>query len=67
MFKFNLETFKNESISTKHSNYWDVSRVLLEKIEGNSYLVNKEKHNKYLVDNPFVAKKRGINLYVSEP
>ncbi len=65
MFKFNLEMFKKESISTKESNFWDVSRVLLEKIEGQSYLGNKERHNTYLAGNPFVAKKRGINLYAS--
>ena len=65
MFKMNLEIFKKESIDTKDSNFWDVSRVILDKIEGTSYLKNKEKHNVYLADNPFVAKKRGINLYVS--
>ena len=43
-------------------NVWDVSRVLLEKIEGPSYLQNKEKQNAYLVKHPYVAKKLNINI-----
>ena len=33
------------------------------KIEGASYVSNKEKHNDYLWFHPYVAKKRFINLY----
>ena len=33
------------------------------KIEGASYVSNKEKHNDYLWLHPYVAKKRFINLY----
>ena len=54
MFKANLEIFKKGCNTCSESNFWDVSRVLLEKIEGPSYLESKKKHNAYLIDNPFV-------------
>ena len=63
MFKANLENYKKECDSISECNFWDVSRIVLDKIEGPSYLDSKEKHNSYLVDNPYVAKKRNINLY----
>jgi len=63
MFKANLENYKKNCDSISECNFWDVSRIVLDKIEGPSYLDNKEKHNSYLVDNPYVAKKRNINLY----
>ena len=44
-------------------NFWDVSRVLLDKIEGPSYIYSKDRHNEYLRNNPFVAKKRCINTF----
>ena len=62
MFKANLESYKKQCISIDESNFWDVSRVLLEKIEGTSYLQSKEKHNAYLMENPYVARKRNINI-----
>ena len=65
MFKMNLETYKRQCINSMESNFWHVSEVLLEKIEGPTYLANKEKHNKYLRENPYVAKKRLINLFSS--
>ena len=30
---------------------------------GHNYILNKEIHNEYLKSNPFVAKKKFINLY----
>ena len=62
MFKANLESFKKGCISINENNFWDVSRILLEKIEGPSYLQNKEKQNDYLVKHPYVAKKLNINI-----
>ena len=44
-----------------YSNFWDVSRILLEKIKGPSYLHSKEKQNEYLVKHPYVAKKLDVN------
>ena len=34
-FKINLDKFKKESIHTDNDNYWEVSRIILDKIEGN--------------------------------
>ena len=62
MFKLNLESYKKESICYNENDYWNVSEVLLEKIEGPSYLKNKVKHNEYLLKHPYVAKKQSINL-----
>ena len=63
MFKANLESFKKECIKSTDCNFWEVSRILLDKIEGPSYVHNKERHNEYLVDHPYVAKKKNINIY----
>ena len=62
IFKINLEKFKKCSMQELRGNYWDVSDTVLEKIEGPSYLKGKEKHNEYLRNNPWVARKRGINI-----
>ena len=62
MFKANLESFKKGGRCIYESNLWDVSGTLLEKIEGPSYLQNKEKQNDYLVKNPYVARKLNINI-----
>ena len=43
-------------------NFWEVSDLVLSKIEGNKYLENKEKHVKFLIQNPSVAKRKGINI-----
>ena len=43
--------------------FWNVSNEVLVRIEGASYVSNKEKHNDYLWFHPYVAKKRFINLY----
>ena len=65
MFKANLENLKKDSSTCSESNFWDVSRVLLDKIEGPSYVESKERHNAYLIENPYVARKRNINTYRS--
>ena len=65
-FKVRLEGFKKEMISKNSVNdfyFWNVSNEVLGKIEGPSYLSNKETHNEYLWFHPFVAKKRFVNLY----
>ena len=59
-------TIKKEMISKNSVNdfcFWNVSNEVLGKIEGPSYLSNKETHNEYLWFHPFVAKKRFVNLY----
>ena len=52
MFKSNLENYKKDCDSISKCNLLDVSRIVLEKIGGLSYVDNEEKHNSYLVDNP---------------
>ena len=64
-FKSNLEIFKTNCNSSHDNNYWEVSNLIIEKIEGSNYLANKEKFNRYLLENPFVARKKGINTYIS--
>ena len=49
------------SINSDH--FWDVSRQIIDKIEGNpNCSLNKNKFNKFLLENPYVARKKGINI-----
>ena len=63
-FKNNLEHFRVCCIESGvyDGHYWEVSRLVLDRVESGSYLENKESHNTYLRSNPFVAKKKFINL-----
>ena len=54
--------YKKDNIFETKGNFWGVSNEVLSRIENASYLDNKEKHNTYLWFNPFVAKKRSINI-----
>ena len=49
--------------------FWRVSSIVLSKIEGVGYFENKRKHNEYLSNHPFVAKKLFINMknYIMVP
>ena len=56
-FKVNLENFKR----TKHNvvgNYWELSDEVLNRIKDD----NRRSHTEYLLDHPFVAKFKGINI-----
>ena len=65
-FKVNLQLFKDSNIDKGCiGNFWDISFEVLSRIEGPSYLDNKKKHNDYLRLNPFVAKKKFINLHTN--
>ena len=56
-----------EKILDSRNNFREISCLILDKIDGNTnYFVNKHKHNEYLYDNPFVAKRKGKNLYSSK-
>ena len=44
-------------------NFWELSNEVLNRIESGNYLENKLKHNIYLKENPFVAKKKFINIH----
>ena len=63
-FKINLDKFKNESVDSCSNKFWEFSNLIIDQIEGNpNYLINKNKFNNYLLENPFVAKRKGINIY----
>ena len=63
-FKISLESFKKEHLHvTDTNNFWEVSGVVISKIEGSSYEANKAKHISYLRENPRVAKRKGVNIY----
>ena len=63
IFKSNLETFKcNTKASGICGYFWEISDEVLNRVEGVNYLENKRKHNSFLKDNPFVAKKKFINI-----
>ena len=60
-----MESFKNQIVSSGVSGqgyFWELSNEVLDRIENNNYMLNKEKHNVYLKSNPFVAKKKFINI-----
>ena len=61
-FKMNLEEFKNKNVLADTGNFWEVSTEVLGKIEGENYVEKKEKQVKYLLENPNVAKRKGINI-----
>ena len=63
-FKIRLEKFKrnNCDLHIDCGNFWEVSDIVLSKIEGPSYINNKSKHNEYLKKNPYAAKKLFISL-----
>ena len=66
IFKSNLEIFKCKTIALGEccsGNFWEISDEVLNRIEGVNYLENKMRHNRFLKDNPFVAKKKFINIY----
>ena len=57
-----IEDFKKKSFLIDTGNFWEVSNEVLDKIEGIGYLKNKDTQVKYLVSNPSVARRRGINI-----
>ena len=65
IFKNKLEQFKIDFMHDKSEmgHFWELSDEVLKRIQGNNYILNKEIHNEYLKANPFVAKKKFINLY----
>ena len=59
-FKNNLLKFKESNIYVA-GNYWEVSDVLMEKIEPEAYLNNKKIFNEYVLSHPNYAKRHGFN------
>ena len=65
-FKSGLDVFKSQTKSLgicDSGNFWELSNEVLNRIESGNYLENKLKHNIYLKENPFVAKKKFINIH----
>ena len=63
--KYELETFKKKCSKYGESSkghFWELSCEVLNRIERNGYVENKNLHNEYLKKNPFVAKAKFINL-----
>ena len=68
-FKSGLYNYKSDIIRrgiVDSGNFWEVSGQILDKIENDFYLENKEIHNMYLIKNPYIAKKKGFNLVGSQ-
>ena len=66
VFKSNLEIYKCKTIALGEccsGNFWEIFDEVLNRIEGFNYLENKMRHNRFLKDNPCVAKKRFISIY----
>ena len=66
IFKNALDNYKNDYLCSgfyRAGNYWDLSYEVLNRIEDNSYLDDKQLFNEYLKDNPFVAQKKLINIH----
>ena len=61
-FKVNLECYKTSCSMYDTDNFWEVSTMVIDKIESGSYLHNRDKHISYLKCNPDVAKRKGVNL-----
>ena len=58
-FKINLEIFKRDCSHNSENNYWEVSNLIIDKIEGNSnYLIKEQKFNQFLAENPYIARKK---------
>ena len=66
-FKANLENYKAHSLADKfHSSvghFWEVSDHVLDRIESPSYLAGRPAFREYLNDNPWIAKRKQINIY----
>ena len=65
-FKNQLESYKLDCISSANErlgNFWELSDAVLSRIEGANYADNKSSHNEFLKRNPYVAKRKFINMH----
>ena len=62
-FKSSLQLFKKSNIHIANiDHFWEVSERILSRLEGHNYDRNRRAHIEYLLDNPSVARRRGINI-----
>ena len=71
-FKANMELYKQTSLSDTYNvgdiglgNFWEVSDHVLNRIEPPSSVLGRPAFCEYMMENPWVAKRRGINLFSS--
>ena len=66
-FKANLENYKVKSLANMYLNntghFWEVSDHVLNRIESPSYIAGRPAFREYLSDNPWIAKRKKINIY----
>jgi len=67
-FKANLSVHKSQQLKNEHSgnsvgNFWEVSERILQRIESSSAIAGRAAFCEYLNDNPWVAKRKGMNIY----
>ena len=56
-FKRNLENYKLNNINAK-GNYWELSQEIFSRIDD----TDRDSYCKYMIDNPYVAKRKGVNI-----
>ena len=61
-FKVGLENFKRRAEYVE-GNYWEISQEVLAKIDTPQAINGRSDFNKYLKENPWYARYRGINIY----
>ena len=67
-FKCNLNIYKNQQLQSEHpvssiGNFWEVSERILQRIECPSAVSGRGAFCDYLNENPWVAKRKGMNIY----
>ena len=67
-FKANLCVHKSQQLKSEHyvssvGNFWEVSERVLQRIESPSAVAGRDAFCEYLNDTPWVAKRKGMNIY----
>ena len=69
-FKANLESHKRHSVADIYHNntghYWEVSGHVMDRIESPSYLAGRPAFREYLISNPWIAKRKKINIFQTQ-
>ena len=69
-FKINLEVYKQRSIKDSldgnDGKFWEVSEHILNRIESPSYLAGRPAFSQYMEENPWSARRKGINIFRSQ-
>ena len=57
------QQLKSEHFVSSVGNFWEVSERVLQRIESPSAVADRDAFWEYLIDTPWVAKRKGINIY----